>query len=406
MYFKVSVIALVSVLACSGAVADILDASDERQLTEADLSGMDGPTLRLARNEIFARHGYKFKSDDLTAYFSQFSWYNPVTKNVSMSAVEDFNVAMIKSYEDSAAMLARLQTPAIPTPNVAPANVTTQSAEPNLSVESQQTVVVVQSAEIPQDVQNEFDRLHGELEALTILLENQKATTATEDTTTRELAEAELNRLISLRTPLVVSFEQETNGKYQTPIRPTVDMLKLTVSQMSELWPKVPYYRPGTAEEGEFRLNTLVSDVGVLQYVLKFFDPQSSIQQIGELSFSTEEIGLVRAGLGKSIAAADTLKSKGVAKVYSKSMACFPEAMCAVKQEGNTSTEVIFRMNEDGATGVQLVRNKGKFPETYALSTQSAALLASYFDYIIDVGAKEFEAGSMTDSDIDALLKE
>jgi hypothetical protein len=402
MFFNVSVITLVAMLSCFGLNAN----ADDRQLTEADLSGMDKSTLRLARNEIFARHGYKFKSDDLTAYFSQFAWYNPVTRDVSMSSVEDFNVALMKSYEDSSAMLARLQAPAIPMPNVEPAAIVAQSAEPNVSVESQQTVVVVQSGEIPQDVQLEFDRLHGELEALSLLLKTQEDASPTEGSIIREMAEAELNRLISDRTPLVARYEQEANSKYQSPIRPTVDVLKLTVRQISELWPKVPYYRPGTADQGEFRLNTLVSDAGTLQYVLNFLDPQSSIQIVGELSFSTEEIGLVREGLGGSIIAAEKFKSKGVAKVYSKSMACFPEMMCVAKQEGNTSTEVIFTMNEDGATGVQLVRNKGKFPETYALSTQSAALLASYFDYIIEAGAKEFEASSMTNADLDALLEE
>ena len=31
-----------------------------------------------ARNEIFARHGRKFKSEDLQAYFNSKSWYTPI----------------------------------------------------------------------------------------------------------------------------------------------------------------------------------------------------------------------------------------------------------------------------------------------------------------------------------------
>jgi hypothetical protein len=32
--------------------------------------------------------------------------------------------------------------------------------------------------------------------------------------------------------------------------------------------------------------------------------------------------------------------------------------------------------------------------------------LANYFDYIIEAGAKEFEASTMTNADLDALLEE
>ncbi|WP_415225378.1 YARHG domain-containing protein [Psychromonas sp.] len=36
---------------------------------------LNNPTeLRLMRNEIFARHGFIFKSKDLKRYFSQRSW--------------------------------------------------------------------------------------------------------------------------------------------------------------------------------------------------------------------------------------------------------------------------------------------------------------------------------------------
>jgi len=38
--------------------------------------------LRLFRNEIFARYGYKFKSTDLQEYFSKFDWYKPKYDNV------------------------------------------------------------------------------------------------------------------------------------------------------------------------------------------------------------------------------------------------------------------------------------------------------------------------------------
>ena len=58
--------------------------------------------LRLMRNEIYARHGYKFVSADLTAYFSKTSWYHPGTDNskIKLSPLEQLNVNIIKNIED------------------------------------------------------------------------------------------------------------------------------------------------------------------------------------------------------------------------------------------------------------------------------------------------------------------
>ena len=50
--------------------------SSERLLTQADIEGMSKEQLRLARNEIYARHGRRFTSADLQAYFNSRSWYN------------------------------------------------------------------------------------------------------------------------------------------------------------------------------------------------------------------------------------------------------------------------------------------------------------------------------------------
>lgn len=60
--------------------------------------------LRLLRNEIFARKGYKFASKDLSDYFSQFNWYKPeVTQidsiNILLSEIDIKNVEFIKSIE-------------------------------------------------------------------------------------------------------------------------------------------------------------------------------------------------------------------------------------------------------------------------------------------------------------------
>jgi hypothetical protein len=46
------------------------------------LSELSGEQLRKLRNMVFAKYGYKFKSRDLQAYFSQFQWYSPQSRNV------------------------------------------------------------------------------------------------------------------------------------------------------------------------------------------------------------------------------------------------------------------------------------------------------------------------------------
>ncbi len=57
--------------------------------------------IRIMRNEIYARHGYKFASADITAHFSKMSWYHPVDDNskVHLSDVETLNVSILKNME-------------------------------------------------------------------------------------------------------------------------------------------------------------------------------------------------------------------------------------------------------------------------------------------------------------------
>lgn len=57
----------------------ILPDSAGRYYTEAELAGLDDRDLTLARNEIFARHGYLFTTPWIDAYFRTQSWYNGTT---------------------------------------------------------------------------------------------------------------------------------------------------------------------------------------------------------------------------------------------------------------------------------------------------------------------------------------
>ncbi|MBI3677952.1 MAG: YARHG domain-containing protein [Proteobacteria bacterium] len=99
--------------AAAGKIADILPElpqeapksgfiiadSGRRALTLAELAKFNPAELRIARNEIFARHGRIFVSDDLRAYFAKFSWYHPVSAEVTLSQLEEANVVLIREAE-------------------------------------------------------------------------------------------------------------------------------------------------------------------------------------------------------------------------------------------------------------------------------------------------------------------
>ncbi|MGO5164537.1 MULTISPECIES: YARHG domain-containing protein [unclassified Candidatus Paralachnospira] len=71
----------------------ILPDSNTAYLTEADLAGLTKEELRLARNELYARHGRKFKDEGLNQYFSAKSWYHPSIEP------DQFNESVFNEYE-------------------------------------------------------------------------------------------------------------------------------------------------------------------------------------------------------------------------------------------------------------------------------------------------------------------
>ena len=59
------------------------------------------PQLRLMRNEILARHGYKFSAKDLVEYFTNQPWYHPGSSNdkIRLSFYEQITMALIQAEE-------------------------------------------------------------------------------------------------------------------------------------------------------------------------------------------------------------------------------------------------------------------------------------------------------------------
>lgn len=80
--------------------------SDKEYLNSGDVSNLSSRKIRLARNEIFARHGYIFNSSDLKKYFGSQSWYKPEISGENfdesvLNKYEKANIDLLKSYENN-----------------------------------------------------------------------------------------------------------------------------------------------------------------------------------------------------------------------------------------------------------------------------------------------------------------
>lgn len=82
----------------------IIPYSDSRYLVYNDLIGFDQIQLKTARNEIFARRGRIFESEELKLYFEGKSWYTPLYMpdqfhDDLLSDIEKENALLIGEYE-------------------------------------------------------------------------------------------------------------------------------------------------------------------------------------------------------------------------------------------------------------------------------------------------------------------
>lgn len=79
----------------------ILDFSNARKVTNADLAGLSPWELKVARNEIYARYGRAFVHKDLSCYFAQQDWYtvDPAFTTSQLSALESSNATFILNFE-------------------------------------------------------------------------------------------------------------------------------------------------------------------------------------------------------------------------------------------------------------------------------------------------------------------
>lgn len=79
----------------------IINDSNSRVISESELYNLTPWELKVARNEIYARHGRAFVSKDLACYFASQGWYktNSNFSDSMLSNVENQNVSIILNYE-------------------------------------------------------------------------------------------------------------------------------------------------------------------------------------------------------------------------------------------------------------------------------------------------------------------
>ena len=81
----------------------IFPGSDMRYITESELKYMDAETLRFGRNEIYAKHGLIFKSEDLREHFESFDWYKGTVddaEKIELNEYEKANIELIRKMEE------------------------------------------------------------------------------------------------------------------------------------------------------------------------------------------------------------------------------------------------------------------------------------------------------------------
>lgn len=78
--------------------------SDSIKFTDNQLNSLSKENLALARNEIYARHGYLFQTEPYKSYFNNKTWYkansNFKGSDEELNEVERYNVQLTLKYED------------------------------------------------------------------------------------------------------------------------------------------------------------------------------------------------------------------------------------------------------------------------------------------------------------------
>ncbi len=211
---------------------------------------------------------------------------------------------------------------------------------------------------------------------------------------------------------LMKELEQKPNLNtgYLTRTRPDNANSYITARRASELYPKIPYYIPGTRETGEFWIEPVVSKVGEMTFALKFVDVGSTaVEKVrGQIDMTLSETEEAQKALFKLHDWSKTAREQRIRTNFEKRVTCFPASDCppeGERVEGKASTEIGFLVFEDGSTGGRIQRNKGRFVEAYSVSIDSALLLQAYLAHVIKEAKLEFQAGTQDRRSLQELFR-
>ena len=161
--------------------------------------------------------------------------------------------------------------------------------------------------------------------------------------------------------------------------------LNLSSFRASETFPLIPFYIPGTNENGTMIVIPRVTERGDLVYRLNFLDPILTYEKVRDrIDIPDEDIDEVIKALNKIDEWTKTAQENNLTRNIQKTALCITSGIqsgqCEVKQKGTMSKEIIFQVYEDGSTAGRIQINKGNYSIGYNLSIESTVLLSAYFN--------------------------
>jgi hypothetical protein len=254
--------------------------------------------------------------------------------------------------------------------------------------------------------------LSAQIELLKKMLEDQKglAVKATGDEkSTVDATLAIINIQIENRIKEQQVESQKLQG-YLTSIMPNNRNQYLSARKASEVFPRIPYYIPGTPETGEFWVEPIVTEKGEQRFKFHFIDPKATADVKREtIEMDREELAQVKDGLFKLYLWSEKAQEEKIRRIFSKRAVCFPAVECPQDGEqgelGKSSTEIRFQIYEDGSTAGRMQRNKGRFSDGYNMSIDSAMLLQAYAAFVLKESDADFKQGTRSKGDLDAMFK-
>ncbi len=267
------------------------------------------------------------------------------------------------------------------------------------------------TAENAAAMNKQIGDLAGQIKVLETVIQEQKQLQSSVSTEKKQTIEATLVSVNTRVTQLKKDYNEKDKkfSEYLTSIKPNDRDLYISARKASEIYPKIPYYIPGTNETGEFWVEPVVSDRGEMGFSFKFVDINASVEKVrGKIEMTLAEMEETKDALFKLHDWSETAHKEKIRKNFEKRVVCFPVAECppdGERLDGKASTEVRFNIYEDGATAGRIQRNKGRFIEGYNVSIESALLLQAYLNHVITEAKLEFKSGTQDKKSLEQLFK-